>query len=50
MNELNPGRTDMPEGAWAQSVRLAFRFLFTAVLVMALCWMVSGIRQVPPER
>ncbi len=50
MNELSPGRTDMPEGPWAQSVRLGFRFLFAAVLVMALCWMVSGIRQVPPDR
>jgi regulator of protease activity HflC (stomatin/prohibitin superfamily) len=50
MTELRPGRTDMPEGAWAQSVRLGFRFLFAAVLVMALCWMVSGIRQVPPDK
>ncbi len=49
MNELRPSRTDAPEGAGAQSVRFGFRFLFAAVLVMALGWMVSGIRQVPPD-
>ncbi len=49
MNELRPGRTDMPEGAWAQSVRLGFRFLFAAIVVMALGWSVSGIRRIPPD-
>jgi regulator of protease activity HflC (stomatin/prohibitin superfamily) len=49
MNELRPGRTNLPEGAWAQSVQLGFRFLFAAVVVMGLGWMVSGIRQVPPD-
>jgi regulator of protease activity HflC (stomatin/prohibitin superfamily) len=50
VNQLRPGRAEPPEGAWAQSVRLGFRFLFAAVLVMALGWMVSGIRQVPPDK
>jgi len=49
MNELRPARTDMPDGPWAQSVRLGFRFLFAAVVVMAVGWVVSGIRQVPPD-
>jgi regulator of protease activity HflC (stomatin/prohibitin superfamily) len=47
---VNDLQTDLPEGAWAQSVRLGFRFLFAAVLVMALGWMASGIRQVPPDK
>jgi len=50
MNAPHPAQSDLPEGAWAQSVRLGFRFLFAAVLVMALGWMVSGVRQVPPDK
>lgn len=38
-----------PAGAWAQSIKLAFRFLFLAVCLAALGWSVSGFRQVPPE-
>jgi regulator of protease activity HflC (stomatin/prohibitin superfamily) len=38
-----------PAGAWAQSARLAFRFLFLAVCLAALGWSVSNFRQVPPE-
>ena len=38
-----------PTGAWAQSAKLAFRFLFLAVCVAALGWSVSNFRQVPPE-
>jgi regulator of protease activity HflC (stomatin/prohibitin superfamily) len=49
MNELHPSRDAAPAGAWAQSVRLGFGFLFAAVLVMALGWTVSGIRRVPPD-
>jgi regulator of protease activity HflC (stomatin/prohibitin superfamily) len=37
------------DGAWAQSARIAFRFLFIAVAVIAAGWGVSNIRQVPPE-
>jgi len=40
---------DEPAGAWAQSTKLAFRFLFLAVCVAAVGWCLSGIRQVPPE-
>ena len=50
MNASHPVQSDLPEGAWAQSVRLGFRFLFAAVLVMALGWMVSGVRQVAPDK
>ena len=38
-----------PAGAWAQSAKLAFRFLFLAVCLAALGWSVSNFRQVPPE-
>jgi regulator of protease activity HflC (stomatin/prohibitin superfamily) len=38
-----------PEGAWAQSAKTAFRFLFLAVCLAAIFWALSGIRQVPPE-
>jgi regulator of protease activity HflC (stomatin/prohibitin superfamily) len=38
-----------PTGAWAQSTKLAFRFLFLAVCLAAVGWCFSGIRQVPPE-
>lgn len=37
------------EGAWAQSAKLSFRFLFIAVGVLALAWAVSNIRRVPPD-
>ncbi len=49
MNEVRPGRAVVPEGAWAQSVRLGFGFLFVAVAVMALGWAASGIRRIPPD-
>jgi regulator of protease activity HflC (stomatin/prohibitin superfamily) len=38
-----------PSGAWAQSAKLAFRFLFLAVCLAALGWSVSNFRQIPPE-
>ena len=38
-----------PAGPWAQSAKLAFRFLFLAVCLAAVGWLVSNFRQVPPE-
>ena len=38
-----------PAGAWAQSAKLAFRFLFLVVCLAALGWSMSNFRQVPPE-
>ena len=38
-----------PAGPWAQSAKLAFRFLFLVVCLAALGWSVSNFRQVPPE-
>jgi regulator of protease activity HflC (stomatin/prohibitin superfamily) len=38
-----------PTGPWAQSAKLAFRFLFLAVCLAAIGWSVSSFRQVPPE-
>jgi regulator of protease activity HflC (stomatin/prohibitin superfamily) len=37
------------EGHWAQSARLAFRFLYALVGLLALGWLGSNIRQVPPD-
>jgi regulator of protease activity HflC (stomatin/prohibitin superfamily) len=38
-----------PEGAWAQSLALSFRFLFIAVYVLGFAWAVSNVRIVPPD-
>jgi regulator of protease activity HflC (stomatin/prohibitin superfamily) len=38
-----------PSGAWAQSAKLAFRFLFLAVILAGVGWSFSNLRQVPPE-
>jgi regulator of protease activity HflC (stomatin/prohibitin superfamily) len=43
-------RRDLKEiGPLGQSVALAFRFLFIAVCVIAVGWLVSNFRQVPPD-
>ncbi len=39
----------LPEGPLAQSVRLAFRFLFLLVLGLAAAWAGSNIRRVPSD-
>lgn len=36
-------------GAWAQSAKLSFRFLFIAVGLAAIGWTSSNVRQVPPD-
>jgi regulator of protease activity HflC (stomatin/prohibitin superfamily) len=38
-----------PDGVWAQSAKIAFRFMFVAVAVIAAGWALSNIRQVPPD-
>jgi regulator of protease activity HflC (stomatin/prohibitin superfamily) len=43
-------RQDLKDvGPWAQSVALAFRFLFIAVCVIAAGWFVSNVRQIPAD-
>ncbi len=37
------------DGAWAQSARLSFRFLFALVGIVALGWLTSNIRQIPSD-
>ena len=37
------------QSAWAQSIRIAFRFLFIGVGVLAALWPVSNIRQIAPD-
>jgi len=46
---VNAGTRAVPDGAWAQSAQLSFRFLFVVVGVLALAWAVSNIRRVPAE-
>jgi regulator of protease activity HflC (stomatin/prohibitin superfamily) len=36
-------------GAWAQSLKLSFRFLFIAVFALGLAWAFSNVRVVPPD-
>lgn len=36
-------------GPWEQAIRLAFGFLALGVLVLALGWVTSNVRQVPPD-
>lgn len=38
-----------PEGAWAQSAKLSFRFLLIVVCLAAIGWAFSNFRQVPPD-
>jgi regulator of protease activity HflC (stomatin/prohibitin superfamily) len=42
-------RDEVPEGAWAQSAKLSFRFLLIAVCLAAAGWAFSNFRQVPPD-
>jgi len=38
-----------PEGAWAQSARISFAFLYVVVILLAAGWLFSNWTQVPPE-
>jgi regulator of protease activity HflC (stomatin/prohibitin superfamily) len=40
---------DAPAGPWAQSIRLAFTGLFGLVLLAALAWPFTNLRQVQPD-
>lgn len=46
---MTAAEAELPNGAWAQAIRLAFRFLFGLVLLAALAWLLSNIRQVQPD-
>ena len=48
MSSLEKDRAE-PDGVWAQSAKIAFRFLYVAVAVIAAGWAVSNIRQVQPD-
>jgi regulator of protease activity HflC (stomatin/prohibitin superfamily) len=48
MSTLAKDRAE-PNGVWAQSAKIAFRFLFAAVAVIAAGWAVSNVRQVQPD-
>jgi regulator of protease activity HflC (stomatin/prohibitin superfamily) len=37
------------DGAWAQAVRLSFGFLFAGLGLLALAWVGSNLRMVPPD-
>jgi regulator of protease activity HflC (stomatin/prohibitin superfamily) len=49
MTDIASKEAREPEGAWAQSLALSFRFLFIAVYVLGFAWAVSNIRVVPPD-
>lgn len=38
-----------PDVVWAQSARIAFRFLYLVVAVIAVGWALSNVREVPPD-
>src|SRR4051794_18673875 len=41
--------TGLPHGPVVQSLRIGFRALYLATLLLALGWTVSNCRQVPPD-
>jgi regulator of protease activity HflC (stomatin/prohibitin superfamily) len=42
-------RAPEPKGAWAQSLQIVFRLVFLGMLVLAMLWSVSNIRQIPAQ-
>src|ERR1700691_5845309 len=38
-----------PPGPVAQSVAIGFRSIYAAILVLALIWLASNVRQIPPD-
>ena len=42
-------RNTEPQGAWAQSVALSFRFVFIAVYVLGIVWAFSNFRLIPAD-
>ncbi|HEY0265204.1 MAG TPA: SPFH domain-containing protein [Rhizomicrobium sp.] len=47
---MSSAAEDMREvGPWGQAVALSFRFLLLGAVVIAIGWLVSNIRQVPPD-
>ncbi len=44
-----PLETGEPNGPWAQSAQLSFRFIYIVVCVLAVGWLFSNFRQVPPD-
>jgi regulator of protease activity HflC (stomatin/prohibitin superfamily) len=42
-------RVSEPKGAWAQSLQIVFRLVFLGMLVLAVLWCVSNIRQIPAQ-
>jgi regulator of protease activity HflC (stomatin/prohibitin superfamily) len=52
MNEdhaLEIERLPEPKGAWAQSLQIVFKLILAAMVLLALLWCVSNIRQVPAQ-
>jgi regulator of protease activity HflC (stomatin/prohibitin superfamily) len=42
-------RLPEPKGAWAQSLQIVFGLIFAGMLLLALLWCVSNMRQVPAQ-
>jgi regulator of protease activity HflC (stomatin/prohibitin superfamily) len=49
MAAITVSQAEEPNGPWAQSAKLAFRFLYGVVLVLAVGWLASNFRQIPPD-
>jgi regulator of protease activity HflC (stomatin/prohibitin superfamily) len=43
------GTAAEPAGAWEQAADRSFKFLFLLVLLLALAWLMSNCREVPPD-
>ena len=41
---------EVPEGAVSQSIRIAFRTLQAAIVVLVVVWLVGNVRRVPPDQ
>ncbi len=46
---MKTAATGVPDGPWVQAIRLGFRFVFGLVLLSALAWLGSNVRQVQPD-
>ncbi len=50
MSHAAAGNEDTRDvGAWGQAVRLSFRFLQCIAIAIAIGWLLSNVRQVPPD-
>jgi regulator of protease activity HflC (stomatin/prohibitin superfamily) len=49
VEDMTTGASGDPDGPVAQSIRIAFRVLRVGMVLLALGWVASNLRQVPPD-